>query len=91
ELEGWLGLDDDQAQVAGGARQAIAIDARPAGSQGDWSTLLRMSVAHEPGRQPFVVESGELAGAPVELRIIAEAKGPRVARLGLNLELGATP
>ena len=114
-IEGWLGLDDDQAQQRGRwARHELRIEARlldpgeggeagreaggeaggeaeSAGETETWRTLWTMSVAHTPRRTPFVVETQELAGHPVALRIIDETRGRRLPRLGLDLDLGATP
>ncbi|NVB36998.1 hypothetical protein G6O69_04095 [Pseudenhygromyxa sp. WMMC2535] len=92
-LEGWLGLDDDQAQQRGSwARHELRVEVRALGDAGSadesWSTLRHMSVAHEPQQVPFVIEAGAFAGQPVRLRIIDEVRGERVPRLGIELELG---
>ncbi len=94
-LRGFAGLDDDQAQQNGRwSRHELRIDVRPrdAGGAGvGWSTIAKVSVPHEPGRVKIAVETGQFAGRPVSLRIVDETRGKRLARLGINLDLGVRP
>lgn len=87
-LRGWLGIDDDQAQQAAGrARHRVSIDARRRGTDEPWSTLLDVQVQHAPGQLEIDVDSGALAGQPVELRVIDRSEGNSLPRLGIDLEL----
>jgi hypothetical protein len=91
----WVALDDDQAQQGGSwARHDLRIEAVPSDARGadiQWSTLVRVNVAHEPGRVMLAVDTGILAGRAVKLRIVDETRGKRVPRLGLSLDLGVRP
>ena len=87
-LHGWLGIDDDQAQQsARWARHRVRIEARTRGSAEAWSTLADVQVQHAPGQVRLELESGALAGQPVELRVIDETQGKTLPRLGIDLVL----
>jgi hypothetical protein len=97
-LEGWLGIDDDQAQQRGSwSRHDLRIEVRLRDAErdeggdepADWSTIEHVAVPHEPGRVMISASTGAFAGRSVVVRIVDETEGKRVARLGLNLELGA--
>jgi hypothetical protein len=88
-VRGWLGIDDDQAQQpARWARHHVSIEARARGSEDAWSTLVDVQVQHAPGQLELDVDSGALAGQPVELRIVDRVEGKTLPRLGIDLELG---
>jgi hypothetical protein len=92
QLHGWYGLDDDQAQQRGQwANHHLRIEARPQNAAGTWATLLDVRVAHAPRQVPIVLDTGPLAGQTVELRIVDTVRDERVARFGMNLQLGAGP
>ena len=87
-LHGWLGIDDDQAQQsARWARHRVRIEVRRRGSEEAWSTLADVQVQHAPGQVRLELESGALAGQPVELRVIDETQGKTLPRLGIDLVL----
>jgi hypothetical protein len=65
----------------------VRIDARARGSDEAWSTLLDVQVQHAPGQLEIDVDSGALAGRPVELRVIDRVVGNTLPRLGIDLRL----
>jgi len=87
-LEGWFGLDDDEAQLRRAGRHTLRIEARlgtPPGSDHTWTVLLERTVPHRPGIQTFSLP------APTEsrydLRVIVESDGDRPPELGFGLKL----
>jgi hypothetical protein len=92
-LHGWLGIDDDQAQQkARWSRHRVRIEARPRGSDEAWTQLGDLTVQHAAGLVPLALEAGELAGTPVELRVVDTCEGNTLPRLGIELELdGSAP
>ncbi|PRQ05371.1 hypothetical protein ENSA5_03610 [Enhygromyxa salina] len=92
-LDGWIGIDDDQAKSPGRwAHHELSFEVRWSGSsEAQWFEFMRVQVPHEARRIEFHQHTGTLSLLPVYLRVTAFADGKRLPRLGLNLELQQQP
>ena len=88
-LRGFWALDDDDAKERRRGQHHLTIRARPRGADDrDLRPVLDLDLPHRPGIHDLDLPLGDLAGAPLDLRVEITTTGDAPPRLGLDLALG---